>query len=80
MAGLLIHTASLRSFGVPYTEPIMPLGISGLGDSQFRIPQWLKLKRPSLVSGINKTRQAAGQKPSPPTPEEEDASAKEEKP
>jgi len=78
MAALLIHTATLRSFGVPYSEPIMPLGISGLGDSQVRISQWLKRKRPTLVSGINKTRQAAGQKPSPPTPEEKKASAKEE--
>ncbi len=70
IAALLIHLASLRSFGVPYAEPFLPLVPTGLADSVVRAPWWSKLNRPQLIAGTNKTRQTAGQRPEPPTPDE----------
>ncbi len=69
-AALLIHLASLRSYGVPYAEPLLPLIPAGLGDSVVRLPWWSRLSRPELIAGTNKTRLAAGQKPEPPIPED----------
>jgi spore germination protein KA len=74
LAALLIHLAALRSFGVPYAEPLLPLIPSGLADSVVRVPWWSRLKRPSFTAGRNQTRQAAGQRPEPPPPDEDSGS------
>lgn len=71
IAALLIHLAALRSFGIPYAEPLLPLIPTGLADSVVRLPWWSRLKRPSFVAGRNQTRQTAGQRPEPPTPDED---------
>jgi spore germination protein KA len=75
LAALLIHLAALRSFGVPYAEPLLPLIPTGLADSVVRVPWWSRLKRPPLVAGRNQTRQTAGQKPEPP-PSDDDSGSK----
>lgn len=47
---LLIHLASLRSFGIPYTTPIMPMHIGELQDVFIRSPIWAMVARPALLS------------------------------
>lgn len=74
LAALLIHLAALRSFGIPYAEPLLPLIPTGLGDSVVRAPWWSRLKRPPFIAGRNQTRQTAGQRPEPPTSDEDSGS------
>ncbi|MEK3835325.1 MULTISPECIES: spore germination protein [unclassified Paenibacillus] len=38
---LVAHMSSLRSFGVPYLFPFVPLSIKGHKDTLFRMPLWL---------------------------------------
>lgn len=46
----LIHLLSLRSFGVPYTNPIAPLRIRALLQDTFvRAPWWAMKRRPHLL-------------------------------
>jgi spore germination protein KA len=46
---LLIHLASIRSFGVPYLSPIVPFDLRGLAqDVVFRAPWWMMWKRPAI--------------------------------
>lgn len=59
---LLIHLASLRSFGVPFLAPISPSDFEGLKDTFVRSPLWLLKRRPRLLSGgirINQGQQIA---------------------
>ena len=53
---IVIHANSLRSFGVPFMSPISPINLEGLKDSAIRFPFWSMSKRPSFISGENKTR------------------------
>jgi spore germination protein len=55
---IYLHLVNLRSFGLSYLSPIVPLVISDLKDTLFRAPWWLMKKRPSL-SGPNRSRQRA---------------------
>ncbi|NQS75853.1 MAG: spore germination protein [Peptococcaceae bacterium] len=52
----LLHMASLRSFGVPYFEPLAPLITRELKDSFYRAPLWSFKKRPVLIAGRDTTR------------------------
>ncbi|NLW43705.1 MAG: spore germination protein [Syntrophomonadaceae bacterium] len=70
-AALLIHLASLRSFGISYAEPLLPLVPAGLGDSVVRLPWWSRIKRPPFIAGPNQTGEASGQRPEPPKPDED---------
>lgn len=63
---ILVHLATLRSFGVPYLFPVAPLHAGGLKDVAVRAPWWAMLCRPRLVSAGNLQREAAGLKPAPP--------------
>jgi len=48
--GLLIHVLSLRSFGIPYFSPIVPLRIrSFLQDILVVAPLWAQKRRPQLI-------------------------------
>lgn len=48
--GLLIHVLSLRSFGVPYFSPIVPLRIrSFIQDVFVVVPIWAQKRRPDLI-------------------------------
>ncbi|WLR51947.1 spore germination protein [Bacillus tianshenii] len=60
---LIIHLASLRSFGVPYLSPLGPLQLQELKDTLLRAPIWSLDKRPHLTGGTNERRQSPGQKP-----------------
>ncbi|MFC7393123.1 spore germination protein [Scopulibacillus cellulosilyticus] len=61
---LIIHLCSLRSFGVPYLEPLGPFQTSGLKDVLFRGPLWSQNTRPHLTGeDWNTNRQPPGQKP-----------------
>jgi len=64
---LLIHLASLRSFGVPYLAPLAPFVWTNWKDAFVRMPHWAMKKRPpTIADGSNLVRQSGGQKPKPP--------------
>ncbi|MBW7453127.1 spore germination protein [Paenibacillus sepulcri] len=63
--GILLHVASLRSFGVPYFTPIAPLTFMNVKDIFIRAPVWAKTRRPQSADFNNPVREPAGQKPSP---------------
>ncbi|MBO8162914.1 MAG: spore germination protein [Brevibacillus sp.] len=62
---ILTHLLTLRSFGVPYMEPLAPLQVRGLKDVLIRAPRWALRTRPHLTGEWNKYREAPGQRPSP---------------
>ncbi len=63
----LIHLSSLRSFGVPYLWPVVPINFSYLKDVFIRMPIWTMNKRPSAIvwDDGNSYRQAPDLMPSP---------------
>ncbi|MBO7742778.1 spore germination protein [Paenibacillus sp. MWE-103] len=63
--GILLHVASLRSFGVPYFAPAAPTIVSDLKDIYIRAPIWAKTRRPKLISRADPVREPDGQKPGP---------------
>ncbi|GAB6099581.1 spore germination protein [Halanaerocella petrolearia] len=70
--GLLIHLASLRSFGVPYLSPVTPLNWSGMKDTILKVPEWMKNKRPTYITKEDEERIKPNAKPAPPTKDEND--------
>ncbi len=63
---LLLHLASLRSFGVPYLYPVAP-GVPGEWKDVFiKVPRWLMDFRPSLLRARKIRKQAPGQMPKAP--------------
>ncbi len=65
-AGFLTHQLSLRSFGVPYMSPLVPLNVSDLKDVIIRAPWWAMTTRPGRI-GKNPTRQKQSLMPQPPS-------------
>lgn len=65
---LTLHLCSLRSFGVPYTAPLAPFIAAEQKDAIVRVPWWMMLTRPRLITQNNLTRQqdSAMAKPKPP--------------
>ncbi|MCL6517650.1 MAG: spore germination protein [Alicyclobacillus sp.] len=66
LIAILIHLSMLRSFGVPYFEPLAPLNGWHLRDVLIRAPRWALWKRPQTATDRNRKRLKPGQKPSPP--------------
>ncbi|MDQ0285488.1 spore germination protein KA [Desulfofundulus luciae] len=64
---ILVHMASMRSFGIPYLAPLAPLHARDLKDVMVRAPMWAMEARPSELAKENSIRQAQGIKPAPPT-------------
>lgn len=62
----LLHVASMRSFGIPYTAPFFPITWSGWKDLFVRFPLWSMNKRPQFLHIDNNTRQGEEQKPASP--------------
>ncbi len=62
---ILIHLSSLRSFGVPYMSPLVPLMPRDLKDIFGRAPQWAMSKRPRYLRTQEPVRQADNLKPDP---------------
>ncbi|WP_374987785.1 spore germination protein [Paenibacillus sp. R14(2021)] len=63
--GILLHVASLRSFGVPYFTPLAPLNAISLKDVLLRVPMWDKTRRPQTTGANDPIREANDLKPSP---------------
>jgi spore germination protein KA len=62
--GLLVHLSSLRSFGVPYFAPFAPVNLPALQDTMVRVPFWMQLTRPKMLSR-NRQRTEPGLMPGP---------------
>ena len=54
MLGLLIHLASLKSFGVDFLTTVIPS--TDLKDSFVRAPLWAMVRRPIALAGRNRIR------------------------
>ncbi len=63
---ILVHLATLRSFGIPYLFPVMPFSAGDQKDVAIRAPWWAMSRRPRLVGMADPQREAAGLKPTPP--------------
>lgn len=66
MVFLLLHLASLRSFGVPYLYPLAPAVPREWRDVFWRAPWWKMDRRPLLSRSPDDRRQAPAQRPEPP--------------
>jgi len=62
---ILIHLLGLRSFGVPYLEPVSPSNFENLKDVWVRAPRWSMYRRPVLSNGGNSRRMSGGRRPGP---------------
>ncbi len=62
---ILIHMLGLRSFGVPYLEPISPFHLRDFGEAIISKPHWAMDKRPEELAKENQRRQKPDQKPGP---------------
>ncbi|WP_085994433.1 spore germination protein [Oceanobacillus senegalensis] len=62
---IIIHLATLRSFGEPYLSPMGPMKKQDMKDVLVRAPWWKLNTRPHLTGNYNKYRQSKSQKPSP---------------
>lgn len=69
---VLIHLASLRSFGIPYMAPLFSARDQNLRDVLRRAPWWSQYERPGTFTTGGK-RVAEGLKPAPPGPRDPDA-------
>ncbi|MGI6360759.1 MAG: spore germination protein [Bacillota bacterium] len=59
---VVIYLASMKSFGIPYLSPILPVDFSGLKDTVVRAPIWSMENRPKGLSK-NRRRIAPWSKP-----------------
>lgn len=75
---MVIHLCSLRSFGIPYMQPLAPLIPQSLSDTIIRLPLWSLKKRPRLISQKNVKRMGNNLKPSPPNDNENSKNKKKE--
>lgn len=63
---ILVHAASLRSFGVPFLAPVAPFYGNDMKDSQIRLPVWMQSTRNRLFRTPDPVRQENNLKPEPP--------------
>ncbi|WP_085994247.1 spore germination protein [Oceanobacillus senegalensis] len=61
---MVLHLASLRSFGIPYLSPMGPMIIQDQKDALIRMPLWRISTRPRLMNQKNIVRENTD-KPSP---------------
>jgi len=64
--GIVVHLCTLRSFGMPYLSPVIPMSSGDLKDLIVRAPWWAMDARPRLIGWKKLQRQEPGQKPAPP--------------
>jgi hypothetical protein len=62
---LIIHLATLRSFGTPYLSPIATVQKNAMQDTMIRSPLWKMNNRPHLTGEFNAVRQVSNLKPGP---------------
>ncbi|WP_238455562.1 spore germination protein [Desulfolucanica intricata] len=65
---IVVHLASLRSFGVPYLAPFAPVIPGDLKDTLVRVPWWSMRRRPLFAGQNNPQREVSEMKPKPPQP------------
>ncbi|WP_163539574.1 spore germination protein [Gracilibacillus sp. YIM 98692] len=53
---MVLHLASLRSFGIPYLSPMAPMGIKDQKDALIRLPLWMQSRRPTYLNKQDKIR------------------------
>ncbi len=70
LAFFLLHVASLRSFGIPYTAPWFPITWSGWKDFVVRVPLRNLTRRPEDLRVLNEVRQNSEQGPNNLNPNE----------
>ncbi|NLM38052.1 MAG: spore germination protein [Firmicutes bacterium] len=56
---LLINMTGIRSFGVPFLSPLVPLSFSDLKDFLFVVPRWAMIKRPLVSEPIDIRREGS---------------------
>lgn len=66
LLAILIHLASLRSFGAAYLSPLAPLKTSDLKDVFVRAPLWAMFTRPRSIGQLDPERQKFRLQPEPP--------------
>jgi len=66
---LVIHLASLRSFGVPYLTPIAPLSLQDWKRMIIRYPLWAERERATYLKQKNRFKIKKDSKPRPPKKE-----------
>lgn len=57
---VVVHLASLKSFGVPYLAPLAPTKVPDLKDTLVRLMHWTMARRPVLTRSPDPTRMPAG--------------------
>ncbi|PUA40814.1 hypothetical protein C8Z91_03010 [Paenibacillus elgii] len=62
---IVVHMSALRSFGVPYLEPVAPMKWGIFKEVLSRAPLWTHNTRPHLTGSYNPVRQSSGLKPGP---------------
>lgn len=67
---LLLHVASLRSFGVPHMAPLFPITWREWKDFIVRAPLWTFDRRPESLGTTDEIRQTGGLRPQPPKDQE----------
>ncbi|MNI08800.1 Spore germination protein B1 [compost metagenome] len=60
---IVIHLCQLRSFGLPYLDPLAPMLKGEWKDILIRVPMWAMNQRPKLTGRNNRFRQAYGNRP-----------------
>jgi hypothetical protein len=60
---MVIHLASIRSFGTPYLAPITPFRPEDMKDTFFRVPWWDMNERPGMYRPLDRTRESASNMP-----------------
>ncbi len=63
---IMVHLASLRSFGVPYLSPLAPLSVPETKDVLVRTPLWSRPLRPRVIGYKEPRRQKDNTLPHPP--------------
>lgn len=54
---IIVHLASIKSFGIPYLAPITPYRPMDVKDTFFRVPWWAMNQRPGMYQPVDKRRQ-----------------------
>ncbi|MCI2107073.1 MAG: spore germination protein [Intestinimonas sp.] len=66
MLAVLVHMASLRSFGTPYLSSLAPFNKDDMKDIFIRGPLWAMTRRPKDIWTEDEVRQGPDLKPEPP--------------
>jgi len=62
---LMVHMVSIKSFGIPFMQPLAPMIFSDLKDALVRFPWWAMNRRPELFGKNKSWRQKQGLMPRP---------------